>query len=221
MRALLAFLSCLAAFSAAAASPRIADWPIRFDAERIQLTLDYIESHYKFRPKNIHIIPRAIVIHWTEIPSLKRTWRVFNRVRLRPQRRLLQQAGRLNLSAHFLVDRNGSIYRLMPENWMARHCIGLNYDSIGIENVGGGSKYPLTSKQLEANARLVRYLANKHPVRYLLGHMESKRFESAPIFRERDPRYRTVKKDPGRRFMRRLRNRVLDLGLLDAPAPTP
>jgi len=25
----------------------------------------------------------------------------------------------------------------MPDNWMGRHVIGLNYNSIGVENVGG------------------------------------------------------------------------------------
>ena len=32
------------------------------------------------------------------------------------------------------VDRDGTICRLMPETWMARHVIGLNYSAIGIEN---------------------------------------------------------------------------------------
>ncbi len=36
-----------------------------------------------------------------------------------------------------MVDRDGTRYRLMPETYMARHVIGLNYYSIGIENVGG------------------------------------------------------------------------------------
>jgi len=31
------------------------------------------------------------------------------------------------------VDRDGTVYRLMPENWMARHCIGLNHVAIGVE----------------------------------------------------------------------------------------
>ena len=70
---------------------------------------------------------------------------------MRSSRRYLVRGGRVNVSAHYLVARNGTIYRLMPDNWMARHCIGLNYDSIGIENVGGGKHGKLTRKQLEAN----------------------------------------------------------------------
>lgn len=124
----------------------------------------------------------------------------------------------LNVSAHFLVDRDGTIYRLVPETRMARHCIGLNYDSIGIENVGGGKAAPLTDQQVRANAALVRYLVRKHPtIRYLLGHMEWRRFEKAPFFRELDPTYRNAKADPGWRFMRALRQRLAGLGLADRP----
>jgi N-acetyl-anhydromuramyl-L-alanine amidase AmpD len=192
---------------------KIIDRPIRFDNERIELTKQYIRKHYGLSVKDIKIVPKAVVVHWTGTSSLKAIWRGFNRVRLRTSRRHIIRGGALNVSAHFLVGRDGTIYRLMPENWMARHCIGLNYDSIGIENVGDGKRYPLTDKQLAANARLVRYLVGKHPIRYLLGHMEWKRFEKAPFFRELDPTYRNAKADPGARFMRRLRSRLKRLDL--------
>lgn len=196
------------------AAPQIIDRPIRFDEERIRLTLAYIRRHYGLNPKTISIVPKAIVIHWTGTASLAGTWRGFNRVRMRTTRKHLLRGGRVNVSAHFLVARNGTIYRLMPETRMARHCIGLNYDSIGIENVGGGKRFPLTEAQLKANAALVRYLVARHSkIRYLLGHMEWKRFESAPFFRELDPTYRNAKADPGRSFMRRLRRRIEDLKL--------
>ena len=49
------------------------------------------------------------------------------------------------------MDRDGAVYRLMPETWMARHTIGLNRVAIGIENVGG-PRWPLTPEQLRADA---------------------------------------------------------------------
>lgn len=197
--------------------PAIVDRPIRFDEERVALTLDYIRQHYGLAPEDIRIVPRAVVIHWTGSGSAEATWRAFNRVRLRAARRYLVRGGPLNLSAHFLVDRDGTIYRLLPENHMARHCIGLNYDSIGVENVGAPPGLPLTDAQLEANAALVRYLVRRHPIRYLLGHMEWKRFESSRLFRERDATYRNAKADPGPEFMRMLRRRVADLDLASSP----
>lgn len=212
----LPILLLLASWSEAGADAppiTIIDRPIRFDEERIELTRQYLRKHYGLKVTSITIAPRAIVIHWTGTPSLKAIWNGFNRIRIRASRKHLQRGGLLNVSAHFLVDRDGTVYQLMPDNWMARHCIGLNYDSIGIENVGDGTRHPLTNRQLGANAALVRHLVRKHPIQYLLGHMEWKRFEKAPFFRELDPTYRNAKADPGARFMRRLRAAVSDLKL--------
>lgn len=209
----LLFSLLLATPNAGAQKPQIIDRPIRFGPERIDLTKRYIARHYGLSVTSITIRPVAVVVHWTATPSLEATWRGFNRVQIRASRRHVLRGGRLNVSAHFLVGRDGKIVRLMPENWMARHCIGLNYDSIGIENVGGGKRWPLTKAQLHANAALIRYLVTRHPIRYLLGHMEWKRFEKAPFFRERDPTYRNAKADPGPVFMRRLRSALKDLSL--------
>jgi N-acetylmuramoyl-L-alanine amidase len=137
-------LLALPAHAAGPRPPAILDRPIRFDEERVALTLDYIRQHYGLAPKDIRIVPRAVVIHWTGSGNAEATWRAFNRVRLRAARRYLVRGGPVNLSAHFLVDRDGTIYRLLPENQMARHCIGLNYDSIGIENVGAPPRLPVT-----------------------------------------------------------------------------
>jgi N-acetyl-anhydromuramyl-L-alanine amidase AmpD len=98
--------------------------------------------------------------------------------------------------------------------------IGLNYDAIGVENVGGADGDNLTDAQIEANAQLARYLAKKYDtIEYLIGHHEYQRFERHPLWRERDASYRTTKIDPGERFMSRVRARVADLGLKGPPTP--
>jgi N-acetylmuramoyl-L-alanine amidase len=76
----------------------------------------------------------------------------------------------------------GPFFQLMPETWMARHCIGLNQVAIGIENVGDGQKFPLTDAQATANAALVRYLKARYPIEYLIGHMEYRRMEGTALF---------------------------------------
>ncbi|MCC6749592.1 MAG: N-acetylmuramoyl-L-alanine amidase [Deltaproteobacteria bacterium] len=220
MRAAAVVGGVLAASAGARADPEILDRPIRFDAERIELSKDYLRQHYGLQVEDLRIVPKAVVIHWTGTARLEPVWRGFNRVRLRAARRYLVRGGHLNVSAHFLVDRDGTIYRLMPETWMARHCIGLNYDAIGIENVGGVPGAPLTREQLDANAALLAQLVRRHPIRYLLGHFEWRRFEGAPFFRERDPTYRNAKADPGPEFMRQLRRQVAHLGLRGRYAPT-
>ena len=43
--------------------------------------------------------------------------------------------------AHFVIDRDGTIYQLVPLGIMCRHTVGLNYTAIGIEHVGIGSDF--------------------------------------------------------------------------------
>ena len=106
-----------------------------------------------------------------------------------------------------MIDRDGTVYRLMDETVMARHIIGLNYSSKGIENVGGkGNIDDLTPAQLNANIELISYLHNKYStLEYLIGHHEYTEFTQHPLWLERDKNYRTLKHDPGETFMNRLR----------------
>ncbi|MBI5444861.1 MAG: N-acetylmuramoyl-L-alanine amidase, partial [Deltaproteobacteria bacterium] len=198
-----------------AAGVAVVERPVPFGETRTALTLEYIRAHYDPAASSIAIVPRMIVVHWTGSRTLVSALETFRSERLagRPE---LARAGEVNVSAHYLVDRNGTIYHLVPDSRMARHVIGLNRSAIGIENVGG-PRDPLTSAQLEANARLVRELKQKYPdLRYLIGHHEYGRFRGTPLWEERDPSYFTGKQDPGPDFMKRLRERVSDLGLSSA-----
>ena len=145
--------------------------------------------------------------------------------RLQPQKLLsdrkdIVKASALNVSSQFLVARDGTIFRLMPENWMARHVIGLNYSSIGVENVGGkGNKIDdLTPAQRKSNILLVKYLKAKYPsIEYLIGHHEYRQMESTSLWLEKDKGYRTVKSDPGKKFMSDIRSAVKPLKLKTPP----
>jgi len=196
---------------------RIIDKPIPFDEERVLLSREYMHKHYGTEAQDITITPKVIVLHYTATTSFGSTWNYFSRTRIEPGRKELLHEGELNVSAHFLVDRDGTIYRLMPETWMARHCIGLNQVALGIENVGDAGHYPLTDQQVNADAALVRYLAGKYAIAYLIGHNEYRRMESTPLFKELVPGYRTAKSDPGEDFMRRVRAKLSDLKLKGPP----
>jgi N-acetylmuramoyl-L-alanine amidase len=205
---------------AAATAPTIVDTPIRYDDERIALTVAYRRAHQDPDATDQKITPRAIVVHYTGGHSRKASFAYFDRLRIEAARERQAAAGEVNVSAHFLVDRDGTIYRLVPEDWMARHCIGLNHLAIGIENVGDGDQYPLTAAQLEANAALVRDLVARHPtITHLLGHHEYRRMEATDYWLELDPKYRNQKPDPGASFMKRLRAEVADLKLAEPPSP--
>jgi N-acetyl-anhydromuramyl-L-alanine amidase AmpD len=198
----------------------IIDRPISFSETRTEMTRAYIREHYGIDADDIAIEPRVIVLHWTAIDDLEGSFRAFDPETLGGSRPDLEGAGNVNVSIHFLVGKDGTVYRLMPETWMARHVIGLNYAAIGVENVGTGTpeSSTLTDDQVEANIALVRYLVRRHPtIEYLIGHHEYRAFESHPLWLERDDGYRTAKIDPGDRFMNAVRAGVADLGLKGPP----
>lgn len=213
---LCAFIVCFSILSCT--SIKIIDKPITFDEERKQLSLNYLEERYGLTQDEPTITPRMIVIHWTAIPNFEDSFDAFKNSKLPNSRSDITSAGSLNVSAQFLVDQNGKIYRLLPENTMARHVIGLNHCAIGIENVGGTSTTPLTKKQLRANIKLVNYLKKQYPnIDYLIGHYEYTRFEEHPLWLEKDAGYRTEKTDPGPDFMNEIRKSTADLNWKTSP----
>lgn len=195
----------------------IIDRPIQFTEKRKKLTLDYIRQHYDPKATSIAIAPQMIVIHWTDTPSLSATFNTFNPELLPGSRPELKKGGAVNVSSQFVIDRDGKIYRLMPETTLARHVIGLNHAAIGIENVGS-DKFPLTPQQLQSNADLVRYLVQKYPkIRFLIGHYEYQKFRNSPLWQELIPGYITYKSDPSADFMSKLRVKLVDLKLCGEP----
>ncbi|RUM65841.1 MAG: hypothetical protein DSZ03_02040, partial [Sulfurimonas sp.] len=198
----------------------IIDRPIDFGTKRLAMTRQYIQQHYDRNVSTITIEPKIIVLHWTAVMDENDAFKRLQGETLFRDRSDIADAGQLNVSAHFMVARDGTIYRLMPETWMARHVIGLNYSSIGIENVGGEDniKEDLTPAQVRANIALVRYLKQKYPgIKYLIGHHEYRAMESTPLWLETDQSYRTRKKDPGETFMSQVRRGVRDLMLQQPP----
>lgn len=212
---LLVITSAASTFEVQSQTFRIFEKPIIFNEEREQLSLEYLEKRHGIVQEKAIIEPKMVVVHWTAVPSLEATFDVFNPVQLggRPE---LTTASNLNVSAHFLVDRDGTIFRLLPDTTFARHTIGLNYMAIGIENIGG-PEAPLTKKQLNANADLIRYLNKKYDIQYVIGHHEYYDFQGSDLWKETDPDYLTSKQDPGDKFMKRLRNKLADLNFKYKP----
>jgi N-acetyl-anhydromuramyl-L-alanine amidase AmpD len=194
---------------------RILDKPITWNAERESLSLSYLKERHGLEKATGTIEPQMVVVHWTAIPTVEVTFDVFNPTTL-GGRADLTGASDLNVSSQFLIDRDGTIFRLLPDTTFARHVIGLNYLAIGIENVGG-SDAPLTKPQLHANEQLIRYLKRKYPIDYVIGHHEYQNFQKTDLWKETNPDYRTVKSDPGDVFMMKLRKNLKDLNLKPVP----
>jgi N-acetylmuramoyl-L-alanine amidase len=203
------------------------DHATAIDGERIHLTREYLAIHNpplantlpeEESVASISFTPRMVVVHYTAIPTLEGTLAAFAEPTIGSDREVIRRNGLLNVGIHFVVDLDGTIYRLYPETVISRHVIGLNHIAIGIENVGDadlGSAHPgstpLTEAQLEANVELIRYLATRYAtLEYVIGHSEYTDLEDPAhpahdLFYEALAGYRTEKNDPGRRFLRRLR----------------
>ncbi len=201
--------------------PTLQRWPIVWNDEREALTQAYLAHHHGGPltgdpSADSHMVPRMVVIHWTAGPNLRSARATF----LAPTQKNSRRRSRwnlVNLSAHFLVDRDGARVQLMEPTRVGRHTIGLNHLAIGIENVGDRDRWPLTRSQVESNAALLRWLVQEHPsITHLIGHYEYRRFEGTPLFRDQT-RFRTGRNDPGKPFMEALRYELRDLGLLGPP----
>lgn len=208
---ILAFLLLLAFSTSAYAKDDswIVDMPIEQSETRTQLIREYAETHYGRTETTI--VPDAVVVHWTAADNWESTYNFF----YAPER----ADGTLNVASHFLVDRDGTVYRLTEETLLNRHAIGYNWCAIGIENVGGvDGEEDLTQEQLTANIRLIRYLHKKYPtIRYVFGHYQQDEARESGLYIELVEGYRSEKIDPGPAFMRGLRENLSGNGLLFFP----
>lgn len=179
-----------------------------FNEERLRLTTHYCRVHYGTESAELDD-PQMIVVHYTAFGTRDESFRFFAPPRLDTvSRRDIKGGGAVNVSAHYLIDRDGSILQLAPDNVVCRHVIGFNRSAIGIENVGKNAA-DLTAAQASANADLISRLVARHPsIAYLIGHHEYRKtnLPHYRLFREDDRSYRfTPKIDPGPAFMSRVR----------------
>jgi hypothetical protein len=79
-------------------------------------------------------------------------------------------AGR-QVSAHYVIDKNGDIYQMVRDSDRANHCRGANQNSIGIEHVAGDSE-ALTPPQVRSSAELIGWLVEQYdvPIAKVYGH---------------------------------------------------
>lgn len=73
---------------------------------------------------------------------------------------------------HFLVRKDGSVYRGRPENSIGSHCKGSNTGSIGICFEGAYMTESMPEVQYKAGVELLQYLFNKYGALAIYGHKE-------------------------------------------------
>ena len=189
-----------------AEEPPYLDNFIPWTEHRDRLTDEYTLKHYGKICREI--VPQAVVVHWTAMGTLESNWEFFYGAD--------RGDGTLNVAAQFIVGRDGTVWRIMPETKFARHAIGYNHCAIGIENVGGyNGQEDLTEAQLAANVRLIKYLHAKYPtIRYVFGHYQQVAARASGLYLELVDGYYSIKSDPGPKFMRGLRAQLEGDGLI-------
>ena len=147
--------------------PKIVQHPIPFGAKRRRQTAAYSERHYGQREWRLD--PKMVVEHYTATLSLQSVFNAF-------ASDAPHMGERPGVCAHFVIDRDGTIYQLVDTGTRCRHTIGLNYVAIGIEHVATSDKMVLhDKKQMRASQKLTLWLMAKYGIqlRNVIGHNES------------------------------------------------
>ncbi len=176
-----ALLAALLAFS----PPAIHQWRIPFPQQRKDEMRAYARRHYGINSYSLSR-PKVIVEHVAVASSAAATRNTFVPDRRDPELHELP-----GTCAHFVVDRDGTIYQLVSVRIMCRHTVGLNYTAIGIEHAGFKDGDLLGNRrELAASLKLTAWLRCRYGIalKNVIGHNESL---SSPYHRERVARLRS------------------------------
>jgi N-acetylmuramoyl-L-alanine amidase len=177
--------SAVLALARAVAPPREVPKPIPFGPERKADMADYAERHYGIHDYRLRD-PKVIVEHYTVTSTFAPVFSTFSRNEPDPELNELP-----GICSHYVIDRDGTIYRLVPTSIMCRHTVGLNWTAIGIEHVGLSDAQVMGNRrQLASSLRLTRALQGRYGIatRNVIGHNESL---TSPYHRELVARLRT------------------------------
>jgi N-acetylmuramoyl-L-alanine amidase len=157
--------------------PHIVWKPIPFGAKRKAEMAQYAMRHYGINSYVLH--PQVIVEHVTATSTFSSAYNTF--AADVPDAELHSLPG---TCAHFIIDRDGTIYQLVPLNIMCRHTVGLNYVAIGIEHVGTSDAEVLNdAPQMRSSLALTAWLMARFRISLanVIGHNESL---SSPFHKE-------------------------------------
>lgn len=176
--AAIAIIAAPAFASTSAPKPPIVKKYIRYGDGRKAQMADYSRRHYG---QHTYVLtdPKAVVLHHTAGAHWQSAWAYFD-----SNAPYVTAAGKEKpgVSAQFIIDKDGAIYQLMPLSHRARHCIGMNWKSFGIEFVqeskAGKDGHWMDKqilarpKQVNAGIKLVRYLKDRFEIKNgdIVGH---------------------------------------------------
>jgi N-acetylmuramoyl-L-alanine amidase len=164
--------------------PHIVWKPIPFPPQRLAETAAYAQRHYGIDTWRLRH-PHVIVEHYTASTTMQSAWSTF--AQDVPDSELHELPG---TCAHFIIDRDGTIYQLVPLDVICRHTVGLNSTAFGIEHVGmSDSEILQDPAQMRASLHLTAWLMQRYHIGLgdVIGHAESL---TSPYHHELDPAWR-------------------------------
>ena len=177
----------------------------------------------RYGDSSIVLKPKVIVLHYTAGGNWEGAWSLFDS-------NTPNASGIPNdlpgTSAHFIIDKDGTIYQLLPLDLRGRHTIGLNDVAIGIELVeegSGGSSAAVRNifhrkAQIDAALALVRWLQYRFdiPNKDVIGHGTA---NDSPYFKDLEG-FKNDHSDWGAADVRLFQKRLREMDAADS-APEP
>jgi N-acetylmuramoyl-L-alanine amidase len=103
---------------------------IPFDAKRRAEIAEYAQRHYRMNTWRL-INPRVIVEHYTVTTTFSSAYNTFSADV--PDSELHELPG---VCSHFIIDKDGTIYQLVPLTTMCRHTVGSTTPRSGSNTLG-------------------------------------------------------------------------------------
>ena len=124
--------------------------------------MNIIETNLEFKDMSTRKSTERIILHHADAKSCSaediHRWHLNN--------------GWSGAGYHFLVRKDGKIYRLRPEDKVGAHAYGSNYNSIGICFEGNFMEEDMPAEQIKAGQELVAYLKNKYNITTVQAHRD-------------------------------------------------
>lgn len=121
-----------------------------------------IETNLEFRNLEKRKLTRRVILHHAEASNC--TAEDIHRWHL--------NRGWAGAGYHFLVRKDGTTYRLRPEDCVGAHAYGSNYDSIGICAEGKYNEEEMPESQKQAIIELIKYLESKYNINTIQKHKD-------------------------------------------------
>ena len=124
--------------------------------------MNIIETNLEFKDMSTRKSTERIILHHADAKSCSakdiHRWHLSN--------------GWAGAGYHFLVRKDGTIYRLRPEDKVGAHAYGSNYNSLGICFEGDYMQEDMLEAQKAAGKELVAYLKNKYNIKTVQAHRD-------------------------------------------------